>query len=45
MFAYTADTNTLWLYDGSAWVSAINATSLNNVAEDDQLVLSSQVFG
>jgi hypothetical protein len=31
MFAYTTDTNTLWLYDGSAWVSAINAASLNGV--------------
>lgn len=31
MFAYTSDTNTLWLYDGAAWVSAINAASLNGV--------------
>jgi hypothetical protein len=31
MFAYTSDTNTLWLYDGAAWVSAINASSLNAI--------------
>ena len=31
MFAYTTDTNTLWLYDGAAWVAAINASSLNGV--------------
>jgi hypothetical protein len=31
MFAYTTDTNTLWLYDGAAWVAAVNASSLNGV--------------
>jgi hypothetical protein len=31
MFAYTTDTNTLWLYDGASWVSAVNASSLNGV--------------
>jgi hypothetical protein len=31
MFAYTSDTDTLWLYNGSAWVPAINAASLNGV--------------
>ena len=33
MFAYTTDTNTLWLYDGSAWVAAVNASSLNGIGE------------
>ena len=33
MFAYTTDTNTIWLYDGAAWVSAINASSLNGIGE------------
>ena len=36
MFAYTADTNSLWYYSGSAWVA---------LSEDDQFVLGSQVFG
>lgn len=30
-YAYTEDTNTLWVYDGSAWVGGINAASLNAV--------------
>jgi hypothetical protein len=33
MFAYTADTNTLWVYDSINWVPAINAASLNGVGE------------
>jgi hypothetical protein len=33
MFAYTADTNTLWLYDSINWVPAINAASLNGVGQ------------
>jgi hypothetical protein len=33
MFAYTADTNTLWLYDSINWVPAINNASLNGVGQ------------
>jgi len=36
MFAYTADSNSLWYYTGTAWSA---------LGEDDQFVLSSQVFG
>jgi hypothetical protein len=45
MFAYTADTNTLWLYDSISWIPAISNASLNEVIDGDQFILSSQVFG
>ena len=39
MFAYTDDTNTIWFYTGTAWVSLPNALN-----DDDQIVLGSQIF-
>jgi hypothetical protein len=36
MFAYTADTNSVWYYTGTAWAA---------LSEDDQFVLAAQVFG
>ncbi len=30
-YAYTEDTNTLWVYDGAAWVGGVNTTSLNGI--------------
>jgi len=39
MFAYTDDTNTIWFYTGTAWVSLPNALN-----DDDQIVLGAQIF-
>ena len=40
MYAYTTDTLTLWVYNGSAWVAAISGGS----GDSDQIVLGVQVF-
>jgi hypothetical protein len=39
MFAFTTDTLTLWVYNGTAWVSSSSA------GDSDQIILGTQVFG